>query len=134
MAVRGDDPLKIKQRAGHSSFSTTEIYIREAEAVREGFGQPFPPLPGCLLESPRNRPGRLGGPRSGQKQGVSSGADENRTPRRRFRETQAERGLDLQPLEITPKSSSRSVPLRSVPDPRWLHGHGNLTATESAAI
>src|SRR6516165_4284943 len=31
MAVRGDDPLKIKQRCGHASFSTTEIYIREAE-------------------------------------------------------------------------------------------------------
>jgi hypothetical protein len=79
MAVRGDDPLKIKQRAGHSSFSTTEIYIREAEAVREGFGEPFPTLPGCLLESPRNRPGRFGGSRSSQKQDVWSGADENRT-------------------------------------------------------
>jgi integrase len=56
-AVRGDDPLKIKQRAGHESFSTTEIYIREAEAVREGFGTVFPPLPEELLriapESPR---------------------------------------------------------------------------------
>ena len=49
MAVRGDDPLKIKQRAGHSTFSTTEIYIREAEAVREGFGEPFPVLPACIL-------------------------------------------------------------------------------------
>src|SRR5579864_4228653 len=45
MAVRGDDPLKIKQRAGHAAFSTTEVYIREAEAVREGFGEVFPPLP-----------------------------------------------------------------------------------------
>jgi integrase len=51
MAVRGDDPLKIKQRAGHATFSTTEIYIREAEAVREGFGEPFPPLPECLIGS-----------------------------------------------------------------------------------
>ena len=45
LAVRGDDPLKIKQRAGHSTFSTTEGYIREAEAVRDGFGDVFPPLP-----------------------------------------------------------------------------------------
>jgi integrase len=30
MAVRGDDPLKIKQRCGHATFSTTELYIREA--------------------------------------------------------------------------------------------------------
>ena len=49
MAVRGDDPLKIKQRCGHTTFATTEIYIREALAVREGFGDVFPPLPvNCL--------------------------------------------------------------------------------------
>lgn len=35
MAVRGDDPLKIKQRAGHASLSTTEGYIRLAEELRE---------------------------------------------------------------------------------------------------
>jgi hypothetical protein len=45
MAVRGDDPLKIKQRCGHAAFRTTEIYIREAESVREGFGEVFPALP-----------------------------------------------------------------------------------------
>ncbi len=49
MAVRGDDPLRIKQRAGHTDFKTTERYIREAEAVRVGFGTPFPPLPASLL-------------------------------------------------------------------------------------
>jgi hypothetical protein len=48
MAIRGDDPLKIKQRAGHTTFSTTERYIRQAEAVREGFGEVFPELPECL--------------------------------------------------------------------------------------
>ncbi len=51
MAVRGDDPLRIKQRCGHTTFATTEIYIREAESVREGFGDVFPALPGCLLGS-----------------------------------------------------------------------------------
>jgi len=57
-AVRGDDPLKIKQRAGHSSFSTTEGYIREAENLREGFGSVFPPLPDDLLvqDKPKRRP------------------------------------------------------------------------------
>ena len=45
MAVRGDDPLRIKQRAGHRSFSTTEGYIREAENLTRGFGEPFPSLP-----------------------------------------------------------------------------------------
>jgi integrase len=44
-AVRGDDPLRIKQRAGHSGFATTEIYIREAENLGRDFGDPFPPLP-----------------------------------------------------------------------------------------
>jgi hypothetical protein len=44
-AVRGDDPLRIKQRAGHLGFSTTEIYIREAENLHEGFGEVFPALP-----------------------------------------------------------------------------------------
>jgi integrase len=55
-AVRGDDPLKIKQRAGHSTFSTTEGYIREAENLRDGFGEVFPPLPPSLLDGkPKNR-------------------------------------------------------------------------------
>jgi hypothetical protein len=48
-AVRGDDPLKIKQRAGHSTFSTTEGYIREAKNLRDGFGEVFPPLPSSLF-------------------------------------------------------------------------------------
>jgi integrase len=52
MAVRGDDPLKIMQRCGHRDYGTTLRYIREAEAVRDGFGEPFPALPRCLLESP----------------------------------------------------------------------------------
>jgi len=51
-AVRGDDPLRIKQRAGHRIFSTTEIYIREAENLGAAdFGTPFPPLPESLLRS-----------------------------------------------------------------------------------
>lgn len=45
MAVRGDDPLRIKQRAGHRGFATTEGYIREAENLAVGFGDPFPILP-----------------------------------------------------------------------------------------
>jgi integrase len=53
MAVRGDDPLKIMQRAGHSDFKTTQLYVREAEAIREGFGDVFPPLPECLLRVPQ---------------------------------------------------------------------------------
>jgi integrase len=51
LAVRGDDPLKIMQRAGHVDFATTQGYIREAEAVREGFGDVFPPLPQSIVTS-----------------------------------------------------------------------------------
>ncbi|MGD0679646.1 MAG: site-specific integrase [Polyangiaceae bacterium] len=48
MAIRGDDPLRIQQRAGHEDFTTTQGYIREAEAVRDGFGEVFPSLRGLL--------------------------------------------------------------------------------------
>lgn len=49
MAVRGDEPLKLMQRAGHRHFQTTQIYVRTAEAIREGFGEPFPTLPQALF-------------------------------------------------------------------------------------
>lgn len=57
-AVRGDDHLKIKQRAGHATFSTTEGYIREAENLRDGFGDVFPPLPKALL-APAKKPRKV---------------------------------------------------------------------------
>ncbi len=49
LAIRGENPLTIMQRLGHTEFRTTQIYIREAEAVRDGFGNPFPPLPDGLF-------------------------------------------------------------------------------------
>lgn len=61
MAIRGDDALRIQQRAGHEDFSTTQGYIREAESIREGFGQVFPPLPAALLKAPRG-PSQTGNP------------------------------------------------------------------------
>ncbi len=48
-AVRGDDPLKIMYRAGHEDFTTTQEYIRAAEAIRDGFGEAFPAVPAALL-------------------------------------------------------------------------------------
>jgi integrase len=48
-AVRGDDPLKIMQRAGHADLSTTQIYVREAENLAAAFGAVFPELPGDML-------------------------------------------------------------------------------------
>src|SRR5208282_3675872 len=66
MAVRGDDPLRIKQRAGHSSFSTTEMYIREAENLAAGFGDVFPTLPPELVgTTERSKIGSNLGPSGG---------------------------------------------------------------------
>ena len=64
LAIRGDDPLKIKQRAGHAAFTTTEGYVRQAEAVRDGFGDVFPRYR-CSRSKPTRRPilnGPSGGP------------------------------------------------------------------------
>ncbi len=59
MAVRGDDPLVIQQRAGHEDFATTQGYVRLAETLREGFGEPFPELPLELLGLNRRGKGAL---------------------------------------------------------------------------
>lgn len=48
MAVRGDDPLKIKARAGHSDLATTEGYIRTAGEIDGAIGTVFAPLPNGL--------------------------------------------------------------------------------------
>jgi integrase len=96
--IRGDDPLKIRQRAGHAKFSTTELYLRTAEVVGSGFGAPFPPLPDDLLlpadDAPpptaveprqarrRGRRGRRGGSDGGaQSSGESSAKSSERVHR-----------------------------------------------------
>ena len=50
MAVRGDLPLQVRRRVGHSEFQTTEAYLGEEEANRQGFGTVFPTLPVCLSD------------------------------------------------------------------------------------
>ena len=89
-AVRGDDPLKIKQRAGHSTFSTTEGYIREAENLREtNFGQPFGPLPASLLGT-KARPtaaSRISQPISQRSETQVTIAPKNRAQKWRRRES-----------------------------------------------
>jgi hypothetical protein len=74
MAVRGDDPLKIRQRCGHTTFSTTEIYIWEAD--REGFGEVFPALPQVLTQFHADQTGRDD---RAQNKGSSGGVDGTRT-------------------------------------------------------
>ncbi len=61
LAVQGVEPLKIMQRLGHRNFSTTMIYVREAEQLRDGFGDVFPELPNRLLQKLKS-PAILSGP------------------------------------------------------------------------
>jgi integrase len=46
--VRGDNHVAIKTQAGHESFETTLGYVAVADALRSGFGVPFPALPASL--------------------------------------------------------------------------------------
>jgi hypothetical protein len=48
LAIRGDEPLRIQERAGHTSFTTTQGYIRLAETLGD-LGEVFPALPAALL-------------------------------------------------------------------------------------
>jgi integrase len=50
--VRGDESMKVMQRAGHADFATTQIYLRDAENLAVGFGTVFPALPADLLAKP----------------------------------------------------------------------------------
>lgn len=47
--LAGTDHVRVMQRAGHRNFSTTQGYVREADAVGLDAGEPFPPLPRSLL-------------------------------------------------------------------------------------
>jgi integrase len=48
MAIRGDDALRIQERAGHTTFATTQGYVRLAETLGD-VGAVFPPLPAELV-------------------------------------------------------------------------------------
>jgi integrase len=66
--LAGTDPLKIQQRAGHTSLNTTLIYVRLADEVRGvRFGVPLGPLPECLVPRTGNSVGYSGLPSSPQK-------------------------------------------------------------------
>lgn len=50
-AIRGDNPIAIMHQAGHADFKTTQLYVREAQAVGgASFGDVFPKLPAELIE------------------------------------------------------------------------------------
>ena len=56
-AVRGDDPLKIMQRAGHADLPTTQIYLREAENLARRVRRRLPRASARPAGSPRRTRG-----------------------------------------------------------------------------
>jgi integrase len=65
LAMRGDEPLTIRDRAGHANLATTEHYIRRGREAG-GLGTPFPELPGDLISErpkcPTEKPEGNAGP------------------------------------------------------------------------
>jgi integrase len=53
LAMRGDEPLTIRDRAGHANLATTEHYIRRGREAG-GLGTPFPELPSDLISELKN--------------------------------------------------------------------------------
>jgi integrase len=71
--LAGTEHLKIQQRAGHKSFSTTQGYIRSAEELGASIGDPFPPMPASLTTAPDS-----GGESEGESEnGLGSESSEN---------------------------------------------------------
>ncbi|UQA61828.1 tyrosine-type recombinase/integrase [Polyangium aurulentum] len=96
MALRGDQPLVIQQRAGHRDFITTQRYIREAESISGNVGAPFPLLPASLLG--RNLSVNLSGVR--QPLGMTGTEGPSRCPSRC-------------PSRILPRAPSGSIRVRT---------------------
>jgi integrase len=49
LALAGVDVAKMQRRAGHDNIATTIGYVKTAEDVAGAIGEPFPPLPVCLV-------------------------------------------------------------------------------------
>jgi integrase len=58
MAVRGDSPIVIPWRGGHTDFKTTQGYLDRGRVKARRIGQPLPPLPPDLLTPAPNTPER----------------------------------------------------------------------------
>lgn len=54
--IRGDNTHLVMGRVGHEHYETMRKYLRQAEALRDGFGDCFPTLPAGLSIVPPNRP------------------------------------------------------------------------------
>ena len=117
MAVRGDEHVKIQYRAGHKSFATTGLYVREAEAVHQGFGVPFPSLPAGLVggapagkveeDAQATESVSVNGPRNGPSETTKPPEPE------RFRGLPTVRGGGLEPPRCYPLAPQASASANS---------------------
>lgn len=80
-AIRGDEPLRIRARAGHEDLETTMGYVRVAEVLdRDLVGEVFPPLP-RLDSSPDSSPGERDEPKVSAPQGETLCPQRDSNPR-----------------------------------------------------
>lgn len=137
-AVRGDDPLRIQQRAGHTDFATTQGYIRTAEELRDGFGEPFPALPFALTSPQTYARNVRGRPRVRNR----SGADGTRTgPEREIAGvlhedtagTTPEPGVTSRDLDGSRGAYDCVIDSIAATEPLWMDDHHG-TAERVAAV
>jgi integrase len=102
LALRGDEPLAIMRRAGHTDFKTTSLYVREAEVLGASVGAPFPTLPPALFLPPITATGSVSGGKQAQKR--SHLGDLNPGDGQKPAEKGTSRG-SLPPLPEGPKSA-----------------------------
>ncbi len=120
MAVRRDTTEQIWQRVGHEDWKTMRKYLRVAEALAEGFGVPFPPLPQGLIVPPESSDLSS---ESNLSCGKNSGADGTRT-----------RGLRRDSAEILPGAAPVYEPNGQFVDSCFGAAIAYLRAAEAGAI
>jgi hypothetical protein len=133
MAIRGADPLHIRHRAGHTSFATTQGYIRQAEAVRTGFGEVFPGLDGLLKSIERSKCWSKLDTSQSWRRGIYSrksaeGAGFESEKKRRVGHSRVAKGIQRQARQATRVGRSRP------PQPKPKESNAAIVAAIKAAL
>jgi hypothetical protein len=55
VVVRGDSPIIIQWRAGHSDYKMTQTYVERGRGEARRIGTPLPPLPPEILVADKGR-------------------------------------------------------------------------------
>ena len=124
MAVRGDDPLRIQWRGGHTDFAMTQGYIAAGRNLGAGFGVPFPELPAslfgddgaeCALEAGERAAAEPDGAELEAGEGAAAEADDGAEldagegPAEAFDDDRSDATSDDLDDEIGPENGPRSV-------------------------